>query len=229
MSLLHPRQHEPRPAAARAAVPGRDLVDLVIPVHNEAQRLETCLRALLGRLTETPGLPVRISIANAASTDDTLAIAERLAREFTEVRVFHLNDPDRGRALRTVWEHSDAAVLAHLELGMPLEPVVLQRWLAPVFERRCDLVIGARAALDTAAGNPEQLPMVSRYRRLLHRNRLPAPPGPGFTAVRADRVPSLLKLVTNDGCLLDARLQAPARRAGLRIDRFPPVSARTGI
>ena len=46
----------------------------------------------------------RITVADNASTDATLAVAGRLAAEFDNVRVVHLDEKGRGRALRTVYD-----------------------------------------------------------------------------------------------------------------------------
>ena len=111
-------------ATASAARPGtvpvdlagpQPVLDVVIPVYNEETDLEPCIRRLHAHLAEHVSYPYRITVADNASTDATLRVAERLAREFPEVAVHHLDQKGRGRALNAVWLASDAAALAYMD------------------------------------------------------------------------------------------------------------------
>ncbi|MGA8518744.1 MAG: glycosyltransferase, partial [Pseudonocardiaceae bacterium] len=86
------------------------VVDIVIPVYNEEIDLEPCVRRLHAHLTAGVPYPFQITVADNASTDTTLEVAKRLAAEFSSVRVVHMPEKGRGRALRAVWSASDAAV-----------------------------------------------------------------------------------------------------------------------
>jgi glycosyltransferase involved in cell wall biosynthesis len=86
-----------RPDAAGA------VLDVAVPVHNEEAGLEPCVRRLLAHLRASLPYPFRITIADNASTDTTLDVARRLARELPEVTAVHLDAKGRGRALRAVW------------------------------------------------------------------------------------------------------------------------------
>src|SRR4051812_14980195 len=83
------------------------VLDVVIPVYNEEASLDASVRRLHAHLLA--GLPYtfRITIADNASVDRTLEVARRLAAEFPRVRVVHLPEKGRGRALRAVWSASD--------------------------------------------------------------------------------------------------------------------------
>ena len=98
-------------ATASASRPGtvpvdlagpRPVLDVVIPVYNEETDLEPCIRRLHEHLAAHVSYPYRITVADNASTDATLQVAERLAREFPEVAVRHLDEKGRGRALNAV-------------------------------------------------------------------------------------------------------------------------------
>src|SRR5262245_10495350 len=79
--------------------PMRPVLDVVIPVYNEAADLERSVRRLRGYLLSVSPFPFRITIADNASTDDTPLIAGRLAVEMPEVTAVYLADKGRGRAL----------------------------------------------------------------------------------------------------------------------------------
>ena len=93
-------------------------VEITVPVHNEARDLEQSI----GRLAEfVRGISLfesRIVIADNASTDGTLALAEDLARRYASVSVVHLPERGRGGALRTVWSRSDADVVSYMDVDL---------------------------------------------------------------------------------------------------------------
>ncbi len=90
---------KPIPPAARGEV----LVDMVLPVFNEAHVLEASVDRLHRYLDATFTFPWRITIVDNASTDDTMAVAERLSAAHPQVDAVHLDAKGRGRALRAAW------------------------------------------------------------------------------------------------------------------------------
>jgi hypothetical protein len=72
-----------------------------------------------------------ITIADNASTDGTSALADELADRMPEVRAVHLTQKGRGRALRTVWEGSDASVLAYMDIDLSTDLAALLPLVAP--------------------------------------------------------------------------------------------------
>ena len=74
----------PRPATEPATQPTTvpapvPALDIVVPVHNEEAGLASCLRRLHAYLTAEFPYRFRITVADNASTDGTLAVAEGLA------------------------------------------------------------------------------------------------------------------------------------------------------
>src|SRR5436305_851259 len=100
-------------------------VDIVVPVYNEANDLETSVRRLHAYLADGFPLSWTITIADNASTDGTTAIASRLADELESVRVVLLGQKGRGRALRAAWSSSDAAVVAYMDVDLSTDLDVL--------------------------------------------------------------------------------------------------------
>ena len=72
---------------------------VVLPAHNEAGMLEDSVREVATGLRER-GQSFEIVVVENGSTDDTAAIANRLAGELPEVRALSLPEADYGRALR---------------------------------------------------------------------------------------------------------------------------------
>src|SRR5947209_20126127 len=96
-----------RPNAATAArCHGVPVLDVVVPVYNEAADLANCVHRLYHHLHHNFAFTSRITIADNASTDDTPRIAAQLAEELADVRVVRLEQKGRGRALHAVWSTS---------------------------------------------------------------------------------------------------------------------------
>ena len=134
--------NRPAPYPAGEAASGPAVLDVVIPVYNEQNDLEPCVRQLHAYLTDTFPYPFRITIADNASTDDTLALAETLQAALAEVRAVHLRRKGRGLALRAVWLASDAPVLAYMDVDLSTDLTALLPLVAPLLSGHSDLAIG---------------------------------------------------------------------------------------
>ena len=66
-------------------------VEVVIPVYNEAQVLEASIRRLHAYLSAGFPFSWRVTVADNASSDATLAVAEALEAELSGVSVVHLD------------------------------------------------------------------------------------------------------------------------------------------
>jgi putative flippase GtrA len=200
------------------------VLDVVIPVYNEKNDLEPCVRRLHAHLTETFPYPFRITIADNASTDATLDIARALSREFGEVTAVHLAEKGRGRALRTVWSASDAPVLAYLDVDLSTDLAALLPLVASLISGHSDLAIGTRLGRGSRVVRGPKRELISRGYNLLLRGTLNvrfSDAQCGFKAIRADVAAQLLPLVEDTGWFFDTELLVLAQQAGLRIHEVP--------
>ena len=221
----------PAPAAGGARAPitvpdrhGRPAVDVVVPVHNEQDDLEPNVRRLHAYLETTFPLSARITIADNASTDDTAAIAARLAAELPGVRVVRLEAKGRGRALRAVWEESDASVLAYMDVDLSTDLAGLLPLVAPLISGHSDLAIGSRRARGSRVVRGPRREIISRGYILLLRTLLGARFSDaqcGFKAIRADAARRVLPLMEDDAWFFDTEMLVIAERAGMRIHEVP--------
>jgi len=200
------------------------VLDVVIPVHDEQADLEPCVRKLHAHLDGTFPYPFRITIADNASTDATLAIATALAGELDGVRVVHLPQKGRGSALRAVWSGSDADVLAYMDVDLSTDLAALLPLVAPLVTGHSDLAIGTRLARGSRVTRGVKREVISRGYNLLLRGALAARFSDaqcGFKAIRADVARRLLPLVHDTGWFFDTELLVLAQRSGLRIHEVP--------
>jgi len=207
-----------------AIAPGGPVLDLVIPVYNEEAGLEGSVRAVRAYLDHCFPYPARLTIADNASTDGTLAIARGLAQELPGVRVVHLPAKGRGRALREVWLGSDAQVLAYMDVDLSTDLSALLPLVAPLVSGHSHLAIGTRLGRTSRVVRGPKREAISRCYNLLLRGMLAARFSDaqcGFKAIRADAARELLPLVQDTGWFFDTELLVLAERAGLRIHEVP--------
>ncbi|NLU79680.1 glycosyltransferase family 2 protein [Micromonospora sp. HNM0581] len=213
----------------RAAVPARPaashpVLDVVVPVYNEETDLEPCVRRLHAHLVAHFPYPFQITIADNASVDGTLAVAEALVTELPGVQVRHLDAKGRGRALRAAWSASDAPVLAYMDVDLSTDLAALLPLVAPLISGHSDVAIGTRLARTSRVVRGARREFISRTYNLLLRGTLAvrfSDAQCGFKAIRADVARELLPLVQDTGWFFDTELLVLAQRAGLRIHEVP--------
>jgi putative flippase GtrA len=199
-------------------------VDIVVPVRNEEHDLAPSVRRLVGYLREGFPFTARVTIADNGSTDGTRAIADRLAREFGEVRAVHMEQPGRGRALRAIWSQSDAEVLAYMDVDLSTDLNALLPLVAPLLSGHSDLAIGTRLARGSRVIRGPKRELISRcYNMLLHAcvGARFSDAQCGFKAIRREQARALLPLTRDTGWFFDTELLVLAERAGLRIHEIP--------
>jgi putative flippase GtrA len=206
---------------ARSASP---VLDVVIPVYNEENDLEPCVRRLHSYLEEHFPYPFRITVADNASVDNTPVIARTLADELPEVASVRLEQKGRGRALHQVWSASDAAVLAYMDVDLATDLAALLPLVAPLISGHSDLAIGTRLARGARVVRGAKREVISRCYNLILRSALAARFSDaqcGFKAIRADVAEHLLPLVRDTGWFFDTELLILAQRIGLRTHEVP--------
>jgi glycosyltransferase involved in cell wall biosynthesis len=200
------------------------MLDVVLPVFNEETDLRPAVRRLHTHLSASFPYPFRLTIADNASTDDTLAVARALARELPAVRVLQVVRKGRGRALRAAWSTSQAQVLAYMDVDLSTDLAALLPLVAPLISGHSDLAIGTRLSRGSRVVRGAKRELISRGYNLLLRGILAARFSDaqcGFKAIRKEVAEHLLPLVQDAHWFFDTELLVLAQRAGLRIHEVP--------
>ncbi len=200
------------------------VLDIVIPVHNEERTLARCVRRLHGYVVSDVPYSARITVADNASTDDTLTVAHALAEELPDVDVIHIDAKGRGAALHAVWTKSPADVVCYMDVDLSTDLSALMPLIAPVVSGHSDLAIGSRLAPSSRVIRSLKREILSRGYNVLLRGALGARFSDaqcGFKAVRADVARELLPFVHDTGWFFDTELLVIAQRVGLRIHEVP--------
>src|SRR4051812_30762171 len=207
-----------------ARPPRSCVLDIVIPVHNEERDLPGSVRRLHRYLKTQVPYPARITIADNASTDSTLEVAEALASELADVDVIHLDAKGRGGALHEAWMSSDADVVAYMDVDLSTGLSALMPLVAPLISGHSDVAIGSRLAASSRVVRGPKRELVSRSYNLILKSVLGARFSDaqcGFKALRADVARQLLPHVVDTGWFFDTELLVIAERSGLRIHEVP--------
>jgi putative flippase GtrA len=219
MSLSTLPSHAGEPLRLDAPV-----LDVVVPVYNEEIDLEPCVRRLHAYLAAEFPYPFRITIADNASTDSTPDMARILTESIPEVASVRLAEKGRGRALKHVWTHSDAAVLAYMDVDLSTDLAALLPLVAPLISGHSDLAIGSRLSRGSRVVRGAKREFISRSYNLILRGTLSARFSDaqcGFKAIRADVAGRLLPMVEDIGWFFDTEMLVLAERARLRIHEVP--------
>jgi glycosyltransferase involved in cell wall biosynthesis len=199
-------------------------VEVVVPAHNEEQVLEASIRRLHSHLTREFPFSARITVADSASTDSTLEIAQRLAAELPGVRVIHLDEKGRGRALRAVWSSSRADVLAYMDVDLSTDLNALLPLVAPLLSAHSDMAVGSRLMHGARVERSLKREVISRAYNFLLRLALGSPVSDaqcGFKAGRREAIQTLLPAVENEHWFFDSELLHLAEQGRLRIHEVP--------
>src|SRR3954454_2287723 len=138
------------------------LVEVVIPVYNEEEQLESSVVALREFLQRN--LPYRfgVTIADNASIDNTPAIAQRLAATYRDVNSLRLERKGRGLALRTAWGASKAAIVAYMDVDLSTDLRAFPQLIAPLVAGKSDIAIGSRLGRGAKVTRSPRRELISR-------------------------------------------------------------------
>lgn len=209
---------------APARTSGPALVDVVIPVYNEERDLGPSVRRLRAYLDAEFPFSAVITIADNASKDGTLALAQRLAAEVPGVRVLHLDAKGRGRALRAAWLGSDATIVGYMDVDLSTDLKALLPLVAPLLSRHSQIAIGSRLARGARTKRGPKREFISRAYMLVLRLALGAKftdAQCGFKAVRAEVARELVPRIEDQTWFFDTELLVLAQRAGMRVHEVP--------
>lgn len=200
------------------------LVEIVIPVYNEEVILEKSVTTLRDYLAEHFPYKWRITIANNASIDHTLEVARRLEATYPDVQVHHLDQKGRGRALRAVWEASDADVVSYMDVDLSTTLQSFLPLVAPIITGHSELAIGSRLAKGARVTRQWKREIISRIYNLIIKlffwnNFTDAQCG--FKAGRTSVVKELLQEVEDQAWFFNSELLLLAEEKKMRIYEVP--------
>lgn len=196
-------------------------VSFVIPIYNEVEILEASVLELLAQ-SRARGGRFEIILAENGSRDGTLALAQRLANEHPELRVFSYPEPNYGGALREGIYRARGRFVVCEEIDL-CDADFHERALDWLQRGQIDVVIGSK----TMPGASDVRPLARRVATRAYNRVLRATLGfhgtdtHGLKAfVREAMVPIVAACVVEHD-VFASELVIRAQRAGLRVLDIP--------
>ncbi|MDH4063950.1 MAG: glycosyltransferase [Acidobacteriota bacterium] len=198
---------------------------VVVPVFNEEDELADHVRLLARHLEAHLGdFDWRITVADNASIDRTLAIAQELSRNDPRIAAVHLPEKGRGRAVKHVWTHDPADVVAYMDVDLSSDlahfPSLVRSLLSGY-----DIAIGTRN-LPASRVHGRSLLRTITSKAYLFLIRLVFPvhfsdAQCGFKAVTRRVAETLVPRIVDDEWFFDTELLVMGELTGLRIYEEP--------
>ena len=198
-------------------------LSIVFPAYNEELRLPETLATTLA-FTQTLPYPCEIIIAENGSIDRTPEIAYQFSIENPQVKVLHLTQAGKGRAVQAgmLAASGEYRFICDVDLSMPVTEI--PRFLPPK-TTGVDIVIASREAPGAVRYNePSYRHFIGRiFNNLVRWMILPKLQDTqcGFKCFTAAAVERLFPLVTIPGWTFDVEVLALAYKLGYRVQELP--------
>ena len=225
----HTQKGQPPEVTERLGNPAPVAIDIVLPVHNEEELLDSHVRILKDFLDahamERKGFTWNIVIADNASTDATWSIAKRLVDDYPDrMRALRISQKGRGRALKIAWGESLAQVVAYMDIDLSTDIKDAGFLVGSLLVGGADVAIGSRLLSESEVDRSLKREFISRTYNLMLRSYLGATfhdAQCGFKAMTAVAARILLPLIQDDGRFFDAELLLLAQNLGMLIYEIP--------
>lgn len=132
------RQYEPEAEK-------RTLLSVLIPLYNEEDSIEECLRRVLNAPLPH-GTDLEIVVVDDGSTDGSLQAAARLQAQYPQTicLLHHKGNQGKGAAIQTALEHASGEFCIIQDADLEYSPKDYPNLLAPLYAGEADAVFGSR-------------------------------------------------------------------------------------
>lgn len=201
------------------------LVDVVIPVLNEAHVLEESVTRVRQFLSANFPWGWRVVVVDNGSNDGTDQVAKRLESSFpSEVRFLQLPQRGRGRALRHAWTQSNADAMCYTDVDLSTELAALPTLVRAVLEQGYDLGTGSRLLPDSKTTRSAKREVISRVYNVIVRAVLWTSFSDaqcGFKVVSRRVVQEIVPEIRDQSWFFDTELLVLAEKRGFRLKDLP--------
>ena len=200
-------------------------VQLVLPVYNEQQILPESVSKLRSWCLNHSEYDWQITIANNASTDATLSVAQELARTYKGLVTVHdIGIKGRGIALKTVWLTSKADIVAYMDIDLSTDINHITDLIKPIAEGDSEITYGSRLHKDAKTKRSFKRELISRsyvfVLRVLAGLKV-TDAQCGFKAMSASAAIRLLPEVIDTQWFFDSELLIIAQHNGITMKEVP--------
>ena len=211
----------PRPQGGDTLPYRQESVEVVVPVYNEEAALPESIPALCAYLETYFPYRWSVVIADNASTENTLAVARKLATAYhPHVSVMHLEEKGRGRALKAAWSTSEADIVAYMDVDLSTNLWSFLPLVAPLATGHSDVAIGSRLLKGAMVTRRWKRELISRCYNLLIKAMFGngfSDAQCGFKAIKRSVAKELLPWVEDNEWFFDTELLLLAEERGYRV------------
>jgi glycosyltransferase involved in cell wall biosynthesis len=200
-------------------------VEIIIPVYNE----ERVLAESVGTLRDWCGANLpwswRVVVADNASTDRTLEVANELSLADPDtVGFIHLDQKGRGRALKRAWLASSADAMCYMDVDLSTDLAMVLPLLRAVTEEGYDIAYGSRLTRESDIERSWKREINSRgYNtliKLLFWTKF-SDAQCGFKSITREAAHALLPHVENPEWFFDTEMLIRGEKSGYRVKEIP--------
>lgn len=202
------------------------VVDIVIPVLNEAHVLEKSIHTVYNHILQYPDYEWRITIADNGSVDGTDIIAKQLSESLPVVHFVHLTLKGRGRALRHSWTQSSGDIVCYMDVDLSTDLNYLRKLVDAIAHEGYDVATGSRLMKDSTVKRSFNREIISRIYNIFVKIILQTKFSDaqcGFKAVNRNVVQQIIPLIEDQSWFFDTELLVLAEKSGYRIKDIPIV------
>lgn len=201
-------------------------VSVVLPAYNEAATLTDTVEATLSTLDSIESIgDYELIIAEDGCTDDTPAIADRLAEEHEAVLHLHSDERlGRGRALAKALAIAEGAVFVYFDSDLATDLGELEGLIESIVSGKYDIATGSRQLPNSEAERTTSRAIPSRVYNGLVRRLLGSSVYDhqcGFKAFDREVLVDLVDEVDADHWFWDTELLVRAQAKGYSVDEQP--------
>ena len=201
-------------------------VDIVIPVLNEEVALPVCIEKIFAFVEDHSDREWRVVVADNGSTDRTAEVASELIEKYPSLRVTHLDQRGRGRALKKAWTESDADVRLYMDVDLSTDINRMPDLVAAIADEGYDVAVGSRLRKESeVVGRTLKREITSRGYNIMIRMMFPLTSWRdaqcGFKAVSRKAAENVVPLAKDNAWFFDTELLLLAGKAGYRIKEIP--------
>ena len=198
-------------------------LSLIIPAHNESERLPASLEALKRYISSLP-FETEVIVVENNSRDNTAEIVREWMKTMPQLRLISLAQPGKGNAIRTgmLAAQGDYRFMADADFSMPVEEI---RKFLPDGQPLAPVAIASREAPGAKRiGEPFYRHFIGRVYNLLV--RLLVLPGLqdtqcGYKCFSAEAAQAIFPLQRLEGWSFDVEVLTIARQLGFEIAEVP--------
>jgi glycosyltransferase involved in cell wall biosynthesis len=203
-------------------VSARPALSIVVPARNEGHRLEATARSLVSLQTELGPKEV-LFVVDSTSEDDTVEVAERIARGYSEIRIESVDSKGKGFAVSIGVREAIGEIVVLADADLSVQTDQFASLIAPA--RAGALAIASRSVPGAhREGEPVTRYVFGRLFNLAVRSvMLPGVRDTqcGFKAFRRELLARAFETLESPGWCFDVELIATATRAGMPVVEVP--------